>query len=435
MNVQYRASHLTGTVAAPPSKSAAHRMILGAALAALSGDRVSTVSPIDLSEDMRATIGAVQEMGFTAVYCEESRTLSVSPGRRKVDACTLDCHESGSTLRFLIPIAAALGISCTFIGHGLLPRRPIGCYEQCLPQNGVQMKTEGGLPLSISGQLQPGDFSLPGNVSSQFITGLLFALPLLPGDSTITLTAPLQSAGYVDMTEQALRAFGITVTRTATGWTVPGNQTYRAKDTRVEGDWSQAAFFLAHGALSGGPVTVTGLSPHSTQGDKAMADLMARFGAEVTVEEDRVTVQNALAGIEYGGLCGIDIDAGEIPDLVPALSVVAALSEGVTQIYNAGRLRLKECDRLEVMAQNLSLLGAEVETTQDSMIIRGVPRLHGGLVYGTNDHRIVMAMSEAALRCDGVVEVTDAGSIRKSYPGFFEDTRSLGGDIHVIDVR
>ncbi len=435
MLIQYGSAPLHGTISMPPSKSAAHRLILGAALAALSGHGRSTVHPVDLSNDIKATLHAVQQMGFSLSYEEATRTVTVEPGWQKPGSCTLDCGESGSTLRFLIPLAAALGITATFVGHGKLPQRPIGCFDDCLPQNGAQLVTEGGLPLTVSGQLKPGTYALPGHVSSQFITGLLYALPLLPGDSTIVLTTPLQSAGYVDMTRQALSYFGITVHPTKNGWQVPGHQAYTPGNVTVEGDWSQAAFFLMHGALAGGPLSLKGLRMDSTQGDRAITDLMLRFGADVEEENGVLTVQNPLAGEPFAGLCAMDIDAGEIPDLVPALAVVAALSEGVTQIYNAGRLRIKECDRLQAMADNLNRLGGQVETTQDSLLITGVPRLRGGKVPGYNDHRIVMAMSGAALRCDGPVTVTEAESIRKSYPGFFDDARALGGDLHVIHDR
>ncbi|HIS78663.1 MAG TPA: 3-phosphoshikimate 1-carboxyvinyltransferase, partial [Candidatus Caccousia stercoris] len=242
---------LNGCVDAPPSKSAAHRAILCAALAALSspGETESILSPLALSDDIRATLCAAHALGVRAVL--ENGVCTVSAGTRPTGTVSLDCGESGSTLRFLIPIAAALGIPAVFTGHGRLPDRPIGIYTELLPQHGVSCRTQGGLPLAIEGRLQPGCFSLPGNVSSQFITGLLLALPLLPEDSEICLTTPLESAAYVAMTVQAMDAFGVHVERTANGWHVPGQQSYRPCRHTVEGDWSQAAFFLAAGALGG----------------------------------------------------------------------------------------------------------------------------------------------------------------------------------------
>ena len=296
-------SRLTGTVQAPPSKSAAHRALICAALSR----GVCRVKNISASQDMQATLRAVRAMGIHAEL--EHDSVSLSPAQIQPDLpVTVDCGESGSTLRFFIPIFAALGIPVVFTGEGRLPERPIGIYLDLLPAHGVSCRTEGGLPLEISGRLEPGIFELPGNVSSQFITGLLFALPLLGGDSGIRLTTPLESAGYVEMTLAVLRDFGISVEQTADGWRVPGGQSYCAQDYEVEGDWSQAAFFLAAGAL-GGDLAISGLRPDSCQGDRAARDLFAQFGAQITEE-------NGLLHVRPGDLHGIGIDASQIPDLV-----------------------------------------------------------------------------------------------------------------------
>lgn len=418
---------LQGRVSAPPSKSAAHRAILCAALAALTspGEGESILSPLDLSDDIRATLGAVRALGVRAAL--ENGVCTVSAGEREPGTVSLDCGESGSTLRFLIPIAAALGVSAVFTGHGRLPSRPIGLYAELLPQHGVSCRTQGGLPFAIEGRLTPGYFPVPGNVSSQFITGLLLALPLLAGDSEIILTTPLESAAYVEMTVQAMTDFGVTVERTKGGWRVPGGQRYRPRRHTVEGDWSQAAFFLAAGAL-GGDVTVTGLRPDSLQGDKAIAALLAQGGARLSWEDGALRCT-------AGSWRGVEIDAAQIPDLVPILAAAFSLAQGMTVISHAERLRIKESDRLAAMAQGLSALGAHVRETADGLVLEGVETLSGGRAEGANDHRVVMALSVAALRAEGPCTVTDAGSIRKSYPGFFNDYQALGGFAHGSFIR
>lgn len=410
---------LSGEVYAPPSKSAAHRAILCAALCR--GE--CEVFPIDLSNDVKATLRAITALG--AGYKLQNRRLHIdSSGLFSKSAAAIDCGESGSTLRFLIPIAAAGGVQAVFSGHGRLPERPIGIYRELLPQAGVHCETAGGLPLRVSGQLRPGVFTLPGDVSSQFVTGLLLALPLLSGDSELHLSSALESAGYVRMTISMLQKFGVYVRETEEGYFIPGGQQYRQSRCQVEGDWSQAAFFMAAGALSA-PVTVKGLDFLTAQGDSEIEPLLSRFGAGVHRTGDAVSVLP-------GELTGCDTDVSQIPDLVPILAVVAALSKGRTVLTNAARLRLKESDRLHAVAEGLNRLGAKVKETPDSLIIDGVKRLHGGEVEGYNDHRIVMALSIAAIRADGEVLITDGESIDKSYPNFFDDYNTLGGMAHVI---
>lgn len=412
---------LNGTVRVPSSKSAGHRAMLCAALA----NGTSLLTHLDFSKDMDVTLGAIQVLGCTvsAEQQQDGTSLHIAAGAPPSRA-EIDCGESGSTLRFLIPICAALGIETIFTGHGRLPERPIGIYLDLLPHHGITCKTEGGLPLQISGKLTPGTFSLPGDVSSQFITGLLLALPLLQQDSTIELTTPLESAAYVTMTLETMRDFGLTVTATENGWHVPGNQQYHARSYEIEGDWSQAAFFLAAAAL-GSSVSIVGLRKESTQGDKACADLFAQFGAQITWDGN-------LLHAEPNTLHGIEIDASQIPDLVPALSVAAALADGESRIYNAARLRIKESDRLAAMANALNGLGAQVTETPDSLLFQGVKTLKGGTdVQGCNDHRVVMALAIAALRAQKPVCIHDAQSITKSYTHFFEDYKTLGGTADV----
>ncbi|MDP4121187.1 MAG: 3-phosphoshikimate 1-carboxyvinyltransferase [Bacillota bacterium] len=421
-NISVSPSKLNGTVIIPPSKSAAHRAILCAALSR----GVTKLSPVQLSEDIDATIRCIEALGAVATL--ENQTLTVD-GRAmftKQDAL-LNCKESGSTLRFLIPITAFAGINATFTGEGRLPTRPIGVYLDTLPKHGVTLNTSGGLPLSINGHLASGTFLLPGDVSSQFITGLLFALPLLEGDSEIRLTTPLESVGYIDMTLKILKDFGIEIQRTNYGYFISGNQSYCQKDEyQIESDWSQAAFFMVAGAL-GGNVTVQGLDINSTQGDKEIIEILKKFGANISITDNGISVS-------ADAINGTTIDARQIPDLVPILAVIGSLSEGVTKIIGAARLRLKESDRLNAIANALNALGGNVVETEDGLIIQGTSKLHGGFVSGCNDHRIVMAMAIAATKCDGSVIISDRESINKSYPTFFEDYIMLGGKINGLNL-
>lgn len=425
--VTCRPTSFVGDVTVPPSKSFAHRAILCAALA----DGESALSPVAWNRDIEATLNAARALGAEAAFDAESQTVRIQGICTPAKKAEINCLESGSTVRFLIPVAAALGTQAVFTGEGRLPERPIGCYADCLPPHGTACVSDGGLPFSISGQLQPGEFSIPGNISSQFITGLLLALPLLSGDSRITLTTPLESVGYVDITLSVLRDFGIEVHPDASGWRIPGNQHYQARSYTVEGDWSQAAFFLAMGAMTDNPdgIRIHGLRWDSVQGDRAAADVFTRFGARITRHGDFVLVQPPADRLH-----GIRVDVSDIPDMVPALAACAAACEGTTMIENAARVRIKESDRLAAMENGLRDLGAAVSSTPDSLTIEGASRLAGGTAQGCNDHRIVMALSACAARADAPVTITDAQSIRKTYPNFFEDYNRLGGDAHVLDL-
>lgn len=411
-------SKLCGSVTVPPSKSVAHRAILCAALAR----GISHINHVADSEDMRATIGALEALGI--VIQRDGDHILVDSSGKWEDEADIDCLESGSTLRFLIPILAALGISAKLTGQGRLPYRPLNTYLECLPPHGAILKTHGGLPLEIDGGLIPGEYELPGNISSQFITGLLLALPLLPGDSRIRLTTPMESAGYIDLTLSVLHDFGIHIRTVEGGWEVPGWQQYQPRDYTVEGDWSQAAFFLAAGAL-GGEISIHGLRRDSAQGDRESAALFQRFGAQVQWQEEVLIVSGA-------PLCGIQIDAAQIPDLVPVLAATAALAKGRTVITGAARLRLKESDRLEAMTKALTTLGVTITQQPDGLVIDGVPQLSPGTVDGCNDHRVVMALAIAALNGGNPTVITDANSVAKSYPDFFEEYNRIGGKANVL---
>lgn len=420
-HVKYKPFTPCGTVNIPPSKSDVHRAIICAALA----QGKCTVAPVALSNDIRATIGVIEAMGAKTQIANGVLSIDGTEIFRK-DNLTLDCGESGSALRFFIPVVAAGGINATFIGHGLLPQRPIGIFTEALPKAGVKCQTEGGLPLTISGRLKSGRFEIPGNVSSQFITGLLLALPMLDGDSDIVLTSAIESVGYINMTIYTMAKFGVVIESTDYGWHIKGGQKYIPCDYTTDGDWSQAAFFFVAGAISGS-VTVTGVNKDSAQGDKKISELVAEFGASVEQTDTSVTVKAQK-------LRGITIDASQIPDLVPALSVCAAFAEGKTRIINAERLRIKECDRLKATADLINALGGKVTELSDGLEIEGVKKLKSGFVEGYNDHRIVMSAGVCAAGLDGEIECTYALSINKSYPDFYTDYNSIGGKANVLDL-
>ena len=379
---------LSGTIAAIPSKSMAHRLYICAALA----DTPTEIACHGTSKDIQATracLAALERGG------------------------PLPCGESGSTLRFLLPVAAALGRETEFRMEGRLPQRPLSPLDEQLTAHGAVLTRPAPDVLHCAGQLTPGDYTLPGNVSSQYISGLLFALPLLNAPSTLTVTGQIESAPYIEMTLDALRQFGVDVRVDHQTYFIP-NGGYRSPGrAAVEGDWSNAAFWLCAGAI-GRPVTVTGLNPASLQGDRAVLEMLRRFGANV----DGTTVSP-------GPLRAIEIDAGPIPDLIPVLSVVAAAASGTTRVYHAERLRLKESDRIASVLQMLRGLGAAAEETADGLLIHGGKHLPGGTVDSCSDHRIAMAAAIGSVLCDAPVTVTGAEAVEKSYPGFWDDFRKL----------
>jgi len=336
---------------------------------------------------------------------------------------TLDCIESGNTSKFIIPIIAALGKKATIIGSGRLPKRPINEYLELLPKHGVKCTCNGGLPLSIEGKLLPGRYEVRGNVSSQYVTGLLLALPLLDKDSEIILTTELQSKPYVDMTIKVMSDYGVHIKKIKDGYFVKGNQTYQKRNYVVEGDWSQAAFFLLAGVING-DITLKGLDMNGEQGDKQIINVLKRFGANIEVNQNGIHVKKSI-------LKGTKIDVSDIPDTVPSLACAASFAKGTTIITGAERLRYKESDRIESVVSNLKRLGIDVLEKQDGMIING-GNVKGGELEGYNDHRIVMAFSALAAGAQGEITITDAESINKTYPNFFKDYNFLGGKANVI---
>ena len=414
---------LSGSLEIPCSKSDAHRALISAALC----ETPTKINLSDISEDILATMRCLAALG--ANFLKDSETqLCVEPvfKRGLQPVPLLDCGESGTTLRLLLPVAAALGAEARFTGQGRLPERPLSELIAVLELNGCHLSGT-ALPFSVSGMLKPSVFSLPGNVSSQYISGLLFALALLADSSRIDITTKLESAAYVSMTMKTLANFGIRTTQTDNGYSVRGGQKYISPDTyTVEGDWSNAAFFMAAGALGDG-VTVTGLSQNSLQGDRAFCGILRRFGAAVTQTVSSVTVSR-------GALHGIEIDVSNVPDLFPILAVVASVASGTTRLFNAARLRIKESDRIHAVAEMLKNLGADVRELPDSLIIHGKPTLNGGTVDSNNDHRIVMAAAISSLLCRNPVSIHDISAVNKSYPQFFDDFNMLGGKADVINT-
>lgn len=429
MTVQFEPSSLHGTVSAVPSKSASHRALVCAALA----QGRSVVQNLIFSEDILATIDCLAALGAKITVDGGTAVVDgiggVSPLYSRT--ASLNCRESGSTLRFLIPVAAALGIEAEFYGSGKLPSRPITPYLDCLGKQGVTFYYENTMPFSIKGKLSGGRFTLPGNVSSQFITGLLFALPLLAGDSVIQITGAFESKPYVLMTLQMLKRFGATADLAGSVISIPGNQKYVSCNLAVEGDFSQAAFFLTAGAFSG-PLTVTGLDyKNSLQGDKQIVNFLRKAGASVTVGDNEITVSAPKDGHFYP----ISVDARDIPDLVPILAVLAGKCCDESVIHNAERLRIKESDRLQTTAALLQSLGAEAQIMGDGLKITGRPVFHGCKAKSFNDHRIAMAAAVAASSASKAVVLTGAEAVRKSYPHFYEDYQMLGGTANVINME
>jgi 3-phosphoshikimate 1-carboxyvinyltransferase len=428
MEMKLNSPVLGGKIKAISSKSMAHRLLICAAFAEREVDIVC--------EDTNADISATAEC-LNALGAKVTRTgdlYQVTPITRVNTGAVLDCGESGSTLRFLLPIASAIGANASFVMHGRLPQRPLSPMFEELKRGGMSMSKEGSNPLLTSGSLAHGDFSIAANISSQFVSGLMFALPLIYRyqgvsdsslKSTLTLTGEIESAPYIEMTLDALAQFGVTFDRLNENggkdvkYSIPASMEFRApKDLRVEGDWSNAAFWLCAGAIGKSPVTVTSLNLNSRQGDMKILDLLENFGAEIFVSDNEITVARR-------HLHGISIDATQIPDLVPILAVVASVSEGETVIHGASRLRIKESDRIRSVTNMLSALGADIKETADGLIINGNPRLNGGYVHAENDHRIAMAAAVASTVCDSEVTVNDAQAVSKSYPHFWEDFEKL----------
>ena len=418
-NIRILPTALTGRVSAPPSKSEAHRALIAAALSTAP----TAISLGDGCEDIEATKRCLIALGTVTEPVVKGFILKRGQGVFD-EVPQMDCGESASTLRFLLPVAAALSDVSSFSGKASLARRPIQPLLAELARHGVRASAT-KLPLTLGGRLRSGAYRLSGQLSSQFVTGLLFALPILEGDSTLTLDAPPVSAPYIRLTLSMLERFRVrvTVNEELTSFLVAGGQRYRSPSwLTVGGDWSAAAFFLAAGAL-GGPVTVTGLTPNG-QGDAAIIGLLRRFGAKIRVAGDAVTV-------ERGDLTGCSMDLTGQPDLLPPLAIVAACAQGESSFTGAARLRLKESDRLRALCELINGLGGSAAETSDGLIVGG-GGLRGGATDSHGDHRIAMAASLAATACKDPVLVTNANVVDKSYPAFYTEYAALGGQYHVL---
>lgn len=404
----------SGNITIPPSKSLAHRAIICACLA----PGRSVISNIDYSVDIRATIEGMRHLG--ASIKEDKDTLFIDGIETfQYDGDVVNCHESGSTLRFFLPLFSLTGKRATFSGSKRLIERPQNVYEMLFQEQGIDfVRTYPNI--IIDGRLKPGELTLKGNVSSQFITGLLFALPLLEADSKIHIEPPFESRSYVDLTIQMLKRFQIIVEyEDAYTLAIKGNQQYQPTDVLIEGDYSQLVFWASLGVLNHS-VETHGLDLHSLQGDKKTIDIFQSMNAGIKVLDD---------GYQFcpGTLNGTVIDLNDCPDLGPMLFALATQANGKTTFQNAGRLRIKESDRIEAMETELKKLGCSISSTFGTVTITGPVKLQGNVtLHGHNDHRIVMALSILATIADEPITIDDAQAISKSYPGFFKDLASCG---------
>lgn len=420
---------LYGKILVPSSKSMGHREIICAGLSR----GKSLIDNISISKDIEATVRCLTAMGV----CVEERESNFAK-RTAFSICSngkpfakekyADCGESGSTLRFFIPLAATLNQSFRFEGHGKLVSRPLQVYYDIFDRQGLRYETSNGkLPLTVDGKLRSGKYIIPGNISSQYISGLLFTLPLLDGDSEIEIEGRLESASYIDMTINCLKSYGVEIeNNNYRNYVVKGKQKYICHNSIIEGDWSQAAFWIVASAI-GNEVKSAGIELCSMQGDKAIISILQKMGINFKFDGNEICVKKSQAN-------GITIDVSDCPDLVPILAAFGAVSNGNTEIINAGRLRLKECDRLSAVCNELNKLGAEVKELSDGLIIVGHPEgLKGNVeVDAWNDHRIAMCLAIAATKCKEPIILTGAESVSKSYPTFWEDYTAVGGRIEVV---
>lgn len=410
MDIRITPSLLSGSIEGIASKSVAHRALICACLA----KEPSKIKINTTSQDIEATISCLRGMG--AFIEQNGNIYSVEPIKEFPSLARIDCGESGSTLRFLLPVICALGMNAEISGRGRLPERPLSPLKEELIRAGASISD--GFPLRVSGRITCGEYSIKGNVSSQFVTGLLMALAAAEGESRINLIPPVESRPYIDITLSVLRSFGAEIKEDNNTFYIKGG-CLKGREFAVEADWSNAAFWLCSG------VQVSGLNPDSVQGDKAIIDVLKKMGAEIIQNGDAYKA-------DVSGLKGAVIDASQIPDAVPVIAAIAASAEGETVIKNAQRLRLKESDRIVSTAHMLRSLGADVKETEDGMIISGKPVLSGGTVDSFNDHRIAMAAAVAAAKCKGEVIITDASAVNKSYPDFYTDYNKLGGHADVM---
>lgn len=422
--VKITPTKLKGVIQVPPSKSLAHRAIICASLA----KGVSRIDNIEYSKDIQATIKAMKSLGTKIKEYENYLIIDGTTTYTKQNS-EIDCEESGSTLRFMVPISIVEENKVHFIGRGNLGKRPLDTFYEIFERQDIgYMYKRDILDLYVIGKLKPDHYLIPGNISSQFITGLLFALPLLKGDSIIEITSSLESKGYIDLTLQMLEQYGIKIINNDyKSFVIMGNQEYQAHNYRVEADFSQAAFYLVAGAI-GNDVVLTDLNLNSLQGDKATLDILDSMGAKINVVSDGIKVIGE-------NLSATQVDASQCPDVIPVVTVALALAQGKSEVINAKRLRIKECDRIIATRSQINELGGLVVEQPDSMTIKGVNEFNGGTCSSYADHRIAMMLAIAATRCNQPVIIDNMECVEKSYPSFWEDYQSLGGIIDVINME
>lgn len=417
MDLRLKPSKLMGTVSSIGSKSDVHRLMILSALC----ETETVIEGITECDDVLATASCLRSLGAGVEII--GREAKVIPFKKADSGVTLNCGESGSTLRFLLPVSAAVSDSVSFIGSGRLPERPIGELANAMKENGAKFSTD-KLPLTVTQGLKAGIYTLPGNVSSQYVSGLLMALSVTEGESEIRLTSALESASYVKMTLSSLEKFGALVYETENGYKIVGKKKLVSpKRIVADGDWSNASFFICSGVINE-KTTVTGLDMGSVQGDKKVVNMLKSFGAEVLVENGAVTASRSK-------LSGTRIDLTNTPDMLPIMAVVASQASEKTEFCGAKRLRLKESDRLKTVADMINSLGGKAEVFPDGLMVYP-SELKGGTVQGYNDHRIVMAAAIAAAISKGETVILGAEAVNKSYPKFFEDYSALGGKLEVI---
>lgn len=397
-----------GEVCVPPSKSYAHRALIALALSRGKG----VVRPVDLSMDVMATLKCLEDLGVDFFIREKEIHMDARSFGIRRDR-VLKPEESGSTLRFFIPITLLFDEVYEFRGSTNLMKRPLTVYEELFQDLDVTLYRDSMESLVVKGKLMPGDFSMRGDVSSQFISGMLFVLPLLPGDSSLTVTGTLESAGYVAMTLKVMEDFGVYVVREGNTFFIKGNQQYTPRDYEVEGDYSQGAFFMAAAALAG-ELEIHGLTHDSIQGDQEIVRILEKMGADIRRIDGGYHVRKS-------PLKGIEVEISDIPDLTPVLGLLMALSEGGGRLKNCRRLRYKESNRIESTIEFLRSLGGKAVLEGDDIVVAGQEELQGGVVDAYHDHRIVMASAIASLRCKEPVTILGYEAVNKSYPEFFRD--------------
>lgn len=418
MKVKVTPNLIDGEILANPSKSYAHRVILCASLA----KGKSTIDNLVLCDDVRATIDIVQKLGAKVERIGDRR-YEITPIDRdglKGKEFELFANESGSTLRFILPILCALGVKAVVDGKDGLRKRPLGLLVGCLNRYGADIK-EDRLPLKTSGKLLPSTYEIDAGQSSQNLTGLLYALSLLDEQSELVLKNETVSKGYIDITLSVLRDFGANIEETENGFRVYPTE-FKPLVTSIEGDYSSLAFPLAL-AVTTGRVKVFGMNPHSLQGDRAILDILCMMGAKISWDNDSVFV-------EKSELKAIELDGRDIPDLLPIVAVLCAKAKGISKIYGVDRLKIKESNRISAICDLLSQFDVKHYYANDCLTVYGRrdPKEPLGEVKGYNDHRIVMSGVVMALGFNTEITVTDARAVDKSYPHFYEDMERLGGD-------